>query len=318
VAGFRGLDEHMTGFGRRLGSLIWGRSAPFGRIGAGLGFRWIMPIGTIPLPFHPVLALLLPWTIVALVAYPLVAIAIGGDGGVGWRTLLLTAGLLAIPMSIPIVNWLAMAFRVPLLQALLIAGAMLLLAVDAATGAVPPWAGAIPAAWLGLFFAQRFGGPVYLRRIVAANAAFERLHPGNRLVIVERDRVAADYANRLSFEYALARVAVEPDMSGWSTKLRKQTYHRLSPEDWPIIAERIRRLQPKGWNVLGDRIVSPGIADAGTEPPLRLRMIRHCAPLWLIGGRREALQLREGAAVRRLVGGQAALTGPWPLFTCFY
>jgi hypothetical protein len=221
-------------------------------------------------------------------------------------------------MSIPILNWLAMAFRAPLLQALLIAGAMLLLAVDAATGAVPAWAGAVPGLWVGLFLAQRFGGPVYLRRIQAANAQFERLHPGNRLVIVERDRVATDYARRLSFEYALARVAVEPDMSGRSTKLGEQTYHRLSPEDWPTIAERIRRLHPRGWNVVGDRIVSPGIADAGAEPPLRVRMARHRAPLWLIGGRRQALELRDRAGVRRIVGGEAALTGPWPLFTCFY
>jgi hypothetical protein len=277
-----------------------------------------MPIGTIPLPFHPGLALLLPWAVLALVGYRLVADATGQGGGVGWRTLLVAAGLLAIPMSIPILNWLAMAFRAPLLQALLIAGAMLLLAVDAATGAVPAWAGAVPGSWLALFLVQRFGGPIYLRRIAAGNAAFERLHPGNRLVIVERDRVATDYANRLSFEYALARVAVEPAMSGRSTKLGKQTYHRLSPEDWPGIAERIRRLQPRGWNVLGERIVSPGIADAGDEPPLRVRLVRHRAPLWLIGGRREALELRNGATVRRLVGGQAALTGKWPLFTCFY
>ena len=49
---------------------------------------------------------------------------------------------------------------------------MVLLAVDAATGAVPGWAGAIPAAWLGLFLAQRFVGPVYLRRLQAAQRGF--------------------------------------------------------------------------------------------------------------------------------------------------
>jgi hypothetical protein len=27
---------------------------------------------------------------------------------------------------------------------------------------------------------------------------------------------------------------------------------------------------------------------------------------------------RDGRGVRRIVGGEAALTGPWPLFTCFY
>ena len=252
--------------------------APFGRIGAALGFRWIMPIGTIPLPFHPWLARLLPWGILALVAYRLVSSGTGEDGGVGWRTLLVAAGLLAVPMAIPIVSWLAMAFRVPLLQGLLIGGAMVLLAVDAATGALPGWAGAVPAAWIGLFLAQRFGGPIYLRRLEAANAAFERVQPGDRLLIVERDRVATDYANHLSFEYALARVAADPDLRGRSKKLAERTYHRMSPEDWPSVSERIKRLQPKGWVVIGERVAAPGIADPGDQPPIRIRMRRHRAP----------------------------------------
>jgi hypothetical protein len=292
--------------------------APFGRIGAALGFRWIMPIGTIPLPFHPWLARLLPFFIVGLIAHRLVLVAAGDGGGVTWWALLIAAGLLAIPMTIPIVSWLAMAFRVPLLQSVLIGGAVVLMAVDAAIGALPGWAGAVPAAWIGLFLAQRFGGPLYLRRLEAANAAFERVQPGKRLLIVERDRVATDYANRLSFEYALARVAAEPDLRGRSTKLPERTYHRMSPDDWPSVSERIERLQPKGWVVIGERVAAPGIADPGDRPPIRIRMRRHRAPLWLIGGRREALEIDDGRSVRRLVGGEAALTGRWPLFTCFY
>ena len=291
--------------------------APFGRIGAALGFRWIMPIGTIPLPFHPWLARLLPWGILALVAYRLVSSALGDDGGVGWRTLLVAAGLLAIPMAIPIVSWLAMAFRAPLLQSVLIGGAMALLAADAATGAMPAWTGAVPAAWIGLFLAQRFVGPIYLRRLQAANAAFQRIYPGKRLLIVQRDTVATDYANRLSFEYALARVAADPG-GGRSNKLAERTYHRMSPEDWPSVSERIKRLQPRGWVVIGERVAAPGIADPGGQPPIRIRMRRHRAPLWLIGGRREALEIKDGRSVRRLVGGEASLTGRWPLFTCFY
>jgi hypothetical protein len=292
--------------------------APFGRIGAALGFRWIMPIGTIPLPFHPWLARLLPFFIVGLIAHRLVLVAAGDGGGVTWRALLIAAGLLAIPMTIPVISWLAMAFRAPLLQSVLIGGAMALLAADAAAGAMPAWTGAVPAAWIGLFLAQRFVGPIYLRRLQAANAAFQRIHPGKRLLIVERDRVATDYANRLSFEYALARVAAEPDLRGRSKKLAERTFHRMSPEDWPPVSQRIKRLQPKGWVVIGERVATPGIADPGDQPPIRIRMRRHRAPLWLIGGRREALEIDDGRSVRRLVGGEASLTGRWPLFTCFY
>lgn len=292
--------------------------APFGRIGAALGFRWIMPIGTIPLPFHPLLAWLLPFGIIALVLYGASAAVAGLSNGVSWWSLLVAAAALAVPLAIPIVQWLAMAFRVPLLQALLIGGAMILLGVDAATGAVPPWAGAIPAAWLGLFILQRIGGPIYLRRLQASNAAFGRIDPGKRLVIVEGDYTGASYGSHLAFEYAVARVASEPDRSRRSNALKPQTIHRLSDEDWPAVAARTEQVQPRGWVVSGNRIKVPGIADPGSEPPLRVRMRRHRAPFWLIGGRREMLEIRDGARVHRLVGGSAELTGGWPLFTFFY
>lgn len=292
--------------------------APFGRIGAALGFRWIMPIGTVPLPFHPWLARLLPWAIVALVGWRLISLAAGENGGVGWRTLFVAAGLIAVPMAIPIVQWFARAFRVPLLQALLIGGGMVLIAADAAAGALPAWAGAVPAAWLGLWLAQRLGGPVYLRRLQAANAAFERIEVGDRLVIIERDSVATGYANHLFREFALAQVAVGRGRPDRANGFKQQTYHRLSPDDRLGIVGRFERLLPTGWQVKEDRIVSPGVAASGGKPPLRLRMRRHRAPFWLIGGRRDMLEIRDGARVHRLVGGKAELTGRWPLFTFFY
>jgi hypothetical protein len=175
-------------------------------------------------------------------------------------------------MSIPILNWLAMAFRAPLLQALLIGGAMLLLAVDAATGAVPAWVGAIPGSWLALFLAQRFGGPIYLRRLKAANAAFERLHLGNRLVIVERDRVATDYANHLSFEYALARVAVEPDMSGWSPSWGSR-----------LITACPRKTGPQSRSGSGGSSRGDGTCWASAscrQASLMPEPSRHCASAW--------------------------------------
>lgn len=290
--------------------------APFGRLGKALGFRWIMPIGTIPLPFHPWFARLLPWSILALVAWRLISISSGDDGAVGWRTLLIAATLLAIPLAIPIVQWLAMAFRFPLLQALLIGGAMVLLAADAAAGLVPSWAGAIPAAWLLLFAAQWLGGPAYLRWLRRRNAAFEAIEPGDRLVIVERDDISR-HADQLYRDYGLARAAVGSVLPGRSNGVKLETYHRISPQDRPGIVERVERLLPSGWQVKDDRIVTPGVDAPGSVPPIRIRLRRHRAPLWLVGGRRVMLEVDDGARVHRLVGGKAALTGRWPLFTCF-
>ncbi len=294
------------------------RTAPFGRIGAALGFRWIMPIGTIPLPFHPMLAWLLLFLVPGAILYRIVSITIGADGGIGWRAMLIAAAVLAVPMLIPIVSWLAIAFRLPLIQGLLIAGATILIGADAATGALAPWTAAIPALYVLLFALQRIGGPIALRRLQSANESVEPLAPGNRLVLYEQDRVSAGYGNWLVRNCAVARVAIEPDMRGRSTKLSPSTYHALAPGDLERVGERVRDLRPDGWSVGAGHIVTPGIDDAGPEWPIRVRTARHRSFLWMLGGRRTALRIDDRGRIRQLVGGQVALVGNLPLFFCFY
>ena len=62
----------------------WRALAILGRVGRALGFRWVFPIGTLPVPFHPaflplVLATLVVWTVSSLVG--LVSGASDGAGG---------------------------------------------------------------------------------------------------------------------------------------------------------------------------------------------------------------------------------------------
>ena len=312
------MSAGKQGFGPRIVRALWGHPAPFGRIGAALGFRWIMPIGTIPLPFHPWLAWLLPFLIPALILHRIVSVAAGGDDGIGWRGLLIAAAVLAIPMSIPILSWLAIAFRVPLLQGLLIAGSLILLGFDAATGAAPFWVALFPAGYVSLYLVQRFGGPIALRRLEAANERFETISPGDRLVIYEQDRVSSSYGNWLVRNCAVARVAIEPDMRGRSTKLAPSTYHPFAPTDLERIAEKVQRLQPDGWSVGAGHIVTPRIADTGPAAPIRIRTVPHRSPFWMLGGSRIALRIDDGRRTRRLIGGEAALVGGTPLFVCFY
>lgn len=295
---------------------FFGAVAPFGRTGKALGFRWIMPFGTIPLPFHPWLALLLPFLIPAFILYRIAATAAGEGGGATWLWLLILAGVLAVPMVIPIVSWLALAFRVPLLQGLLIAGAMVLIVTDVAAGVASPWLVVIPAVWTALYAVQRIGGPIYLRRLQAANAAFAPIGLGERTILVERDRVASNYADWLMRHHDLPRVACDPDPGG-RTSLSAKTYLRLTPADHGAMAERVKRLKPKDWQVGDSWVAVPGLRDLGPQP-LRLRSGPHRAPLWLVAGHRTKLEIADGNTVHRLVGGEAAIVGAVPLFTCFY
>ena len=280
----------------------------------------------IPLPYHPGLARLLPFAIPALVLHRILHATQGEDGGITWRGLLVAAALTAIPLAIPIIQWLAMAFRLPLIQGLLIGGAMVLLGLDAATGAAPAWAGLVPAAWLGLWIVQRIGGPIALRRVQARNAAFVPVDPGNRLILVE-GASAADQAGWLSRDMELGRIASQT-AEGHPGRLRDKAYYRLAPADLERVRARVEAVKPTNWQVGAKGVTLPesdlergdGVVTqtSPTDPPIRIRAGRHRSALWLLAGKRSEIRIDDCGAIQRLVGGEAAIVAAVPLFTCFY
>ncbi|HEY0324910.1 MAG TPA: hypothetical protein VGC46_02895, partial [Allosphingosinicella sp.] len=107
--------------------------APFGRIGHRLGWRWIF-FFTFPIPFHPWLYRAIPLGALAWVIW----LAVGG-GEVDWYSPLILAAILAIPLSVPFLQWILFAFRIHLIQALMLPAALLLLAVAIGRGEEPLW-----------------------------------------------------------------------------------------------------------------------------------------------------------------------------------
>ena len=287
--------------------------APFGRIGAALGFRWIMPIGTMPLPFYPFVAAALPFAVVGLVLWGAADAATTGVGDLSWPGLLFAAALLGVPMSIPIINWLAGAFRVPLLQGLLIAGAAVLAATEAVQGRGWPWSIVLPAILAGLYLVQRIGGPIYLRRLQTGNAAFEPIDAGDRpVMVVERERYATGRTGHIFATGGVARV--QQHARGQSSG---SVRHRLTPHDAAAIAARLKLIGLNGWSTGQDYVEVP-VGLVPTLPPITIRVSRHRAPLWLLDGERVEVTVDDGKRVQRLVGGEAAVVGGWPLFTAFY
>jgi hypothetical protein len=187
----------------------WMALAPFGRVGHWLGWRWAMPLGTLVLPYHPWIARFGPWLVVALlIAYPIgqaieagTMRALAGD----WTRPLWIALILAIPLSAPLLQWLAYLFRIPLLQLMLAPVAMVLLAAASLVGAEPIAMLAIPALYFGWHAVGTLWGRILLRRLQARATAVEgaaRLGaPGDPpILLVEDDEKGGGRASHLARE----------------------------------------------------------------------------------------------------------------------
>ena len=182
----------MSGMG---GSTGGGRGRLVGKLFRALGFRWVFPIGTMPIPSHRFLAWALLIAAPAWLAIGLVQSVVAADRPSTWLQMLVVGLLLGVPMSIPIVSWAGLVFRVPLIQSLLFASATILLAVDVGLGRAHPALAALPAGYLGLWLYQWLGGRLRLRALRRAGEAFEPVSAGQRTVFPAATPCAAGRRN---------------------------------------------------------------------------------------------------------------------------
>lgn len=295
---------------RRSGWLRW-VAVPLGRLLHLLGFRlrfwW-----TLPVPYHPLIALLLPFVPLALVGWATVELVQGGPPSLSWWALFLSGLLLAVPLSIPIFNIFAFAFRVPLLQGFCFLGAMLLLAAEVASGGRPLVHGLLPAGYFLLFLVQRVGGPIRLRRLQRDSEAFVPFEASDklvRLILPGRGDQPLWQARNLMRDRGLAQVAVRS--TGWPRRgrllLRPDGQTRQLLRD--MVPERALVASSEGIRIEG--------IDADRLKPaidVRLQVGRD----WLLDGRFSLLTVRSGGERRRLASGMAAPVGNWPLLILFY
>ena len=148
-------------------AIRWSALAPFGRIGHALGFRWVFYF-TFPIPFHPLLFHALPLALGTWLLWRAF-----GPGATQWTAPLWMALILAVPLSVPFLQWILFAFRIHLIQALMLPSALFLLGVAAVRGEEPAWALAIPVAFLALHTAAAIASRRNLRAWEADNRAIE-------------------------------------------------------------------------------------------------------------------------------------------------
>lgn len=281
-----------------------------GRLFRALGFRWVFPIGTMPIPFHPLLALLALLIAPIWLLLSLTLSATQAASQTAWLQMLIVGAILGLPMSIPIVSWMAMAFRVPLIQSLLFAAAMILLATEVVRGRAEPALAALPVAYLGGWLYQWLGGLLRLRQLRRESEALEPVRAGQRTVCpVENSH--ADCAKLLADGYA---VRCRPPQGHGKTLM-----HRLADADARALLALGPGMPLPGWS-LNEKdgfwlLTRPAEPAAGEI--LIARQLYH-DPLKLLTGELRRLRVDDGSGWREVVAGMPEAVGPVPLATLFH
>ncbi len=311
----------------------WMALAPFGRLGHWLGWRWAMPIGTLVLPHHPWIARFGPWVVVVLlIAYPVgqsveagTMRALAGD----WTRPLWIALILAIPLSAPLLQWLAYLFRVPLLQLLLAPVSMVLLAAATLVGAEPIAMLAIPVLYFGWHAVGTVWGRILLRRLQARAAMAEgaaRLGaPGDPpILLAEDDDQGRGRASHLAREAMAALDQPRLYYRSTDTKTHRSSVTslwRVGSDD--IAAIRAIATDVPGCTVQPDKLNGTylvQLADDGPPDPA-VELVFGAWPTRLIPlkGTLSILTVRRpGQPAMEYVHGSAACYAWVPGFSLFY
>lgn len=284
-----------------------------------LGFRWIFPIGTMPIPYHPLVGVAFSLGPILWVAWLALSAAVAPGSSLAWWHPLLAALLLGIPMSIPIIAWGMMAFRAPLAQGVLTAGSMLLLTIDVAMGRVAPWWAALPAGFVLLYAVQRIGGKRKLAELQAAAESWSPVDPGNATVIVKGEVHTASKARTLIDSADIARVLSLP-----GPPLRRQRpaqrvmLHRLSAEGIARLRTACEDVAPAGWHLPRENAKPVLQRPADDEPAEGLIATIGRYRSLLVGGHLHRLSVADGKSERAMIWGSAHIVAPWPLFIFFH
>jgi len=284
---------------------------PLTRIGRLLGFRPLFWF-TMPIPYHPLIALLVPLLPLLLVGWGFIGLVDAGGSPTSWRFLLLSGLLLAIPLSLPIYNIVAFVFRVPLLQAFCFLGAMVLLAGEVVAGTEPLGYGLLPAGYALLFLVQRLGGPLRAASLARHNAAFRPVAAGSRLVrlrVPGRRDFAHQTARNLMHRKGLSQVLVEMGM--WRSRGRLHLRPTAAGTDFlrEVVPDRdLRRSDKDAW-------IEP-VAARRLKPAIDLRLEERTS--LLLKGHFSLLMVRAGQEHGQLASGRVAVIGNWPLMVFFY
>jgi hypothetical protein len=298
--------------GKKPNPFSWFSHGPLGPWGRKLGFRWIFPIGTMPVPFHPlvlplVLAGLVAWTVHSALASAVHAV------GSGWPGMLILAALLGLGMSVPILAWALMALGGRFIQAVLILCAMVLIAAQSLVGSGPVWLITIPAGFVGVWAVQMVQGRIVRRRLLAEWNAFEAPEIAHRPVALSQNftwGTPADILNRHPFTEMWLIDRENPDIGRGN--------FRLDQAALAAVRNIAGETMPDGWSLKQHNTLWM-LERAGPIPSHALRLssaawkvpLRALAPGLLI------VTVDDGDP-KTVICGQVQTIAPVPLFEVFH
>ncbi len=291
-----------------IGAIAGGRGRLGGKLLRALGFRWVFPMGTMPIPYHPLVAVAL---LLAVPVWLVASLALGAAEAANqtaWLQMLIVGAILGVPMSIPIVSWMAMVFRVPLIQSLLFGAAMVLLAAEVARGRAHPALAALPAGYLGVWLYQWLGGQLRMRQLRREVEMFEPVTAGQRTVFPIENSYT-DCAKLLANGYA---VRCRPPQRG--TVLM----HRLAEADARALLALGPGMPLPDWSLDekdGFWLLQRPASHACGEILIERQPYRD--PLNLITGELRLLRVHDGRGWRERIAGVPQAVGPLPLATLF-
>ena len=286
--------------------------APFGRWGRRLGFRWVFPMGTLPVPYHPLILPMALGLILGMAMRAAVAAAIGATAGEGtWAALLFLAALLGAAMSLPVVVWFLVILGGRLIQAAMILAAMVLLGIETYHGRVPAEWGILPGAYLALFAAQVLLGRPFVRRLGREQENFTAQAVGQSTIAI----AGFEHGGEKLIETCDLPRLYCPPLKG---TIKARQYHWLEPDDAASLAKSWGEDPPSGWKLKqlpGGTLL---IRESAPRPrrAIELRKGRYTAPLWLATGLRQIEARGEGRRWR-ILSGTAHTVRPIPLFNLF-
>jgi len=290
----------------------WFAHGPLGPWGRKLGFRWVFPIGTLPVPFHP---LFFPLAMLGLVGWTIwraVALVSGALGGGDWLVLLGLALALGLGLSVPILAWVLVALGGRILQAGLFLCSMVLLAIACWSGSAPVWLGVVPALFIAVWLFQAVGGRILRRQLVAEWDAFEPVNLGGRPLALNNNSAWGTPTDMLHSN-ALAEIW----RGGYSNESSDHGYFRLAPGAAAQLQAIAGEVMPTGWNLTDHDGVF--LLDLeGTVPPGTVRLTSEDwkAPLGMLAKGVRQITLDDGTP-RTVRCGAISMILPLPLFELF-
>lgn len=290
----------------------WSPAGLVGRVARALGFRWVFPVGTMAVPWHPaflplVLAALGVWSVSRVVG-----LAVGNDGGAGGAVVGLAVGFVVVGLllSVPVLAWVVLALGGRLVQALLALVAMVLLSVSIATGDDPLWLVVLPTAYVVTWTVQAVGGRIALLRLRKHAATFGSVDVRGRAVVMPSDTEGG--------------AALDLLLRGGAGSVWQRSWQSGDGGIGRVVvtADQARELREVARNALPDGTALDDVQDRATlswlgalpRDAVVFDVDHRPDPGGLVGDRLWRVEL-DG---RSLVTGEAQVVLPVPLLNAFY